>query len=631
MSFASAVINRSKQTADAVLEPIRLCRRVGTAAWMVLAAAGVAMAQHPASRPPKTDTSMAGMPGMDGELMAKDSSMSTMMISGALGIPMSRMGSGTSWLPDAAPMHAHHMMTGPWELMVHGVAFGMYDRQNGPRGAEQFSSVNWGMLMASRSVAGGKLSLRGMMSLEPFTLGGNGYPLLLQTGEVFQGQPLHDRQHPHDLFMEIAGLYERQITPKMAFSVYVAPVGEPASGPVAFPHRPSAMNDPLAPIGHHWQDATHISFGVLTAGVFTRSVRVEGSLFNGREPDENRTNFDYRGRSFDSYAGRITWNPTGEWSLSGSFAYLNSPESAHPEESLHRVSASVLNYRRFGAAGDWSTAFVFGANQLSSEQSLKASYLAETNLEFGNGHAVFGRAEYVEKSADDLVLGSYPPARTFNVGAVALGYLYEFDRQGTIRTGLGVRGSVSFVPASLAAVYGGRQPTGFAIYVRFRPAPMADHQAGATPGHSMDHGVEVGSDAQPPNRPIGFSADSAEAVATVARFHSALASGDSAAALRLLAPDALIVESGDVQTREEYRLHHLSADLVFAAAVPSVRTVTQVTISGNVAWITATSTTKGSYRDRPVNSVGAELTVLSRTGSGWQIRSVHWSSHAKRS
>ena len=276
--------------------------------------------------------------------------------------------------------------------------------------------------------------------------------------------------------MEIAGKYERPITPTLAFSVYAAPVGEPASGAVAFPHRPSAMNDPLAPIGHHWQDATHITFGVLTAGVFTRSVRIEGSLFNGREPDENRTNFDYRGRSLDSYAGRVTWNPTGQWSVTGSFAYLRSPEAAHSEESLHRVSASVLNYQKFGTGGDWSTALVFGANQVSSEKSLKASYLAETNLEFGNGHAVLGRAEYVQKSADDLVLGSSPPAQSFNVGTVVLGYLYEFDRQGAIRTGLGIRTSIAFVPASLAPVYGGSHPTGIAVYVRFRPAPMDMHQ-----------------------------------------------------------------------------------------------------------------------------------------------------------
>lgn len=236
------------------------------------------------------------------------------------------------------------------------------------------------------------------------------------------------------------------------------------------------MNDPFAPIGHHWQDATHITFGVLTAGVFTRSVKIEGSLFNGREPDENRTNFDYRSRSLDSYAGRVTWNPTGAWSLSGSFAYLKSPEAAHPEESLHRLSASVLNYRMFGANGEWSTALIFGANQVSTETSLKTSFLAETNVEFGNGHVVFGRAEYVEKSADDLVLGFSPPARTFNVGAVALGYLHEFDRQGAIRTGLGVRASMNFVPASLAPLYGGNQATGFAVYVRFRPAPMGKHK-----------------------------------------------------------------------------------------------------------------------------------------------------------
>lgn len=467
---------------------------------VALSGGAIAAAQQPPTRPPKPDTSMAGMSGMTGAHAPVDTgmnmSMGMMMMPGPLGIPMTRMGSGTSWLPDSAPMHAHHVMAGPWELMLHGVAFGMYDRQNGTRGAEQFSSVNWGMLMARRAAAGGMLTLRGMMSLEAFTVGGNGYPLLLQTGEEYQGQPLHDRQHPHDLFMELAAQYERAITKSVGLSLYAAPVGEPASGPVAFPHRPSAMNDPLAPIGHHWQDATHIAFGVLTAGLFTHSVKVEGSLFNGREPDENRTNFDYRGRSLDSYSGRVTWNPAGQWSVAGSYAYLKSPETTHPEESMHRVSASLLNNRSFGSAGDWSTTLVFGANRASSDKTFEPSYLAETNLEFGNGHTVFGRAEYVDKTADDLVLGANPPARTFNVGELTGGYLYEFDRIGTVRTGLGVRAAVNFVPSSLVSVYGSRNPTGFAIFVRFRPAPMTGHGVGAGPGHSMN-GMDMGGAQQP--------------------------------------------------------------------------------------------------------------------------------------
>src|SRR6266851_5420297 len=160
-----------------------------------------------------------------------------------LGIPLTRSGSGTSWLPDAAPMHAHHMMLSGWELMAHGVAFLQYDRQTGTRGSDQFGSVNWGMLMASHDLEGGRLHLRGMVSLEPFTIGARGYPLLLQSGEAYHGAPLVDRQHPHDLFMEIAAQYDHAITHDLALSLYAAPVGEPALGPAAFPHRPSAAND----------------------------------------------------------------------------------------------------------------------------------------------------------------------------------------------------------------------------------------------------------------------------------------------------------------------------------------------------------------------------------------------------
>ncbi|HEV2641193.1 MAG TPA: hypothetical protein VGT98_00725, partial [Candidatus Elarobacter sp.] len=235
---------------------------------------------------------------------ARDGAVPMKMGSPPLGIPMARMGSGTSWLPDATAMHASHAMLGTWELMLHGVAFLQYDDQGGKRGDRQLGSTNWGMLMAGRDLAGGRLNLRGMVSAEPFTVGSRGYPLLLQSGEAYRGQPLHDRQHPHDLFMEIAALYDHAIGNDLAVSLYAAPVGEPAIGPVAFPHRASASSDPLAPLGHHWQDATHVSFGVITTGLYTRTVKLEGSIFNGREPDAIRTNFDYKGRSLDSYAGR---------------------------------------------------------------------------------------------------------------------------------------------------------------------------------------------------------------------------------------------------------------------------------------------------------------------------------------
>ncbi len=199
-----------------------------------------------------------------------DMQHSMKMNEGPLGIPESRMGSGTSWLPDASPMHAAHMVLGDWTLMLHGKGFAQYDWQGGPRGSNQLGFVNWAMAAASRPLGGGRLELRGMLSAEPWTIGARGYPLLLQSGESYRGTPLHDRQHPHDLFMELAALYERPVGRNLGLSVYLAPVGEPAVGPVAFPHRPSAADDPLAPISHHWQDGTHITFGVVTAGVHAR-------------------------------------------------------------------------------------------------------------------------------------------------------------------------------------------------------------------------------------------------------------------------------------------------------------------------------------------------------------------------
>ena len=185
------------------------------------------------------------------------------------------------------------------------------------------------------------------------------------------------------------------------------------------------MNDPMAPISHHWQDATHISFGVLTAGVFTHSLRLEGSIFNGREPDENRTNFDYSGRSLDSYAGRLSWNPSPRWSLTGSYAYLKSPEGLKPDESVHRVNASIMNGRTFGTGGELATTFVYGANKHPNSTALESSYLLESNLEFGGAHSMFGRAEYVQKGAEDLVLGTGGPTGEFNITSlVNLGVEY---------------------------------------------------------------------------------------------------------------------------------------------------------------------------------------------------------------
>src|SRR5262245_21871443 len=279
---------------------------------------------------------------------------------GLLGIPDSRDASGTSWQPDATPMHAHHLRSGAWTLMLHGNFFVGYDHQGGDRGDSEWTAPNWGMLMEKRSLGGGSLVLRQMLSLDPLTVGSKGYPLLLQTGESFEGEPIHDRQHAHDLFMEIAALYTRPVSESVAVQVYAAPSGEPALGPVAFPHRLSASSDPLAPLGHHWQDSTHISFGVVTAGFLTRLVKVEGSWFNGREPDEHRYDFDFR--RLDSYSGRISFNPSKRWSLQASYGYLASPEELHPEVSVHRLTASAAYDSGIGSSGNLAVTAVFGRN-----------------------------------------------------------------------------------------------------------------------------------------------------------------------------------------------------------------------------------------------------------------------------
>jgi hypothetical protein len=206
-----------------------------------------------------------------------------------------RDASGTAWLPEHTPMYGLHGRAGAWELMAHGNVFAqfLYEAAAEHRGAAQAGSINWAMGMARRTLGAGRFGVRTMLSLEPATIGGCGYPDLLATGEVCDGDSIHDRQHPHDLFMEVAAEYERPLTGTLKGQLYGGLAGEPALGPVAFPHRLSAMPNPLAPTGHHWLDATHITFGVVTGAVFTPRWKAELSVFNGREPDENRWDFDF--------------------------------------------------------------------------------------------------------------------------------------------------------------------------------------------------------------------------------------------------------------------------------------------------------------------------------------------------
>ncbi len=369
--------------------------------------------------------------------------------------------SGTSWQPSATPMHAHHSMLGDWQLMTHYNVFIAYDDQSGPRGDDQFTSTNWFMAMASKRDTEHDLTLRAMLSLEPWSATKRGYPLLFQSGEAYRGQPLVDRQHPHDFFMELAARYRTLLAGDTVMTFYVAPSGEPALGPPAFPHRMSAMDNPAAPISHHWLDSTHIAFGVLTAGIARKTWQIEGSWFNGREPDENRWNIE--SPKLDSYSGRFTWNPTPEWSAQVSYGYLDSPEQLHPEESVRRTTASVMHLAKLSDDTHIATTLGWGRNnghQVTDALLLESSFMTER-------YTVFGRAELVEKTGEELDLT--PEDQIHRIKQFTLGASRELVRGRPYQVAFGASVTYSITPDALESIYD-RHPTGYWVFMRVRPS-----------------------------------------------------------------------------------------------------------------------------------------------------------------
>jgi hypothetical protein len=403
--------------------------------------------------------------------MAHDS-VPDLRMTGPLGVMSDRQGSGTSWIPEAVLMPFRYTLAGGWYVMAHWNVFGQLDAQGGRRGDTQVGSINWSMVMASRPLWGGRLQLRAMNSIEALTVGRCGYPLLTQSGETCHGRVNADRQHPHDFFMETAVLYERALTRRVAWSIYLAPSGEPALGPVAFMHRPSALNDPAANITHHWQDATHISFGVASAALYGQRWKLEGSAFNAREPDEHRWNFDLRGASLRSASGRFTVHPSREWSASASYGFLHQPEPSSPGESMHRASTSLLHARDLGKGSTFSSALVWGANRHDHVRRWEHSALAEGQLELRSRHTLFARAEHATKSAHDLAVAGADEHAAFPVSLVGVGYVREIAALGSASAGIGARASVSLVPESLRDAYGSRTPVGVMVFLRLRPRAL---------------------------------------------------------------------------------------------------------------------------------------------------------------
>jgi hypothetical protein len=385
---------------------------------------------------------------------------------GEVGMSSAREGSGTSWLPDETPGYAVHSQAGGWMLMAHLNAFGQYLHDAGDRGSHQLGSINWFMGMADRTVGAGHLGLRGMVSLEPWTIRGCGYSDLLASGEVCQGEAIHDRQHPHDLFMELAATYDRPLAGHVRLQVYGGPAGEPALGPTAFPHRISAMPSPLAPITHHWFDATHVTFGVATAGVYGARWKAETSVFNAREPDEHRTNIDFA--PLDSYSGRVWFLPTRQWALQVSAGRLAEAEAGHeggPRVDVDRLTASATYHRRRRAGSVWASTAGWGRNHEPGNSATNA-FLAETNLTFDDRDAWFGRIEISGKSGHDLAIAS---PDVFTVAKIGAGYTRYVDGRKGLKPGFGAGLSAGIVPEALQRVYGGRVTFGFSVFVTLRP------------------------------------------------------------------------------------------------------------------------------------------------------------------
>lgn len=388
-------------------------------------------------------------------------------------LPMNRNGSGTAWLPDASPMFGYMFHSQKWMYMLHGNIFIRYNNQDftnkGSRGDAMVDAPNWMMFMGQRKVGrNGLFHFNTMFSLDEAIAGGKGYPLLFQSGELYKGQPLVDRQHPHDLFSELSVSYSQALSKNFDVFAYLAYPGEPALGPVAFMHRPSALANPDAPVSHHWIDATHITFGVATLGIRAGQFKLEASSFTGREPDENRYNFDKP--RFDSWSGRISFNPSEKWALQISQAFLKSPETLHPGEDITRTTASAI-YSTTLQKGSLNATAAWGMNKRKQHDGENA-FLAEASWN-KKRLTLHTRYEYVQKSAEELVLDEtvYGHDAVFNINAFTLGFDYDLFNIGKTKLAAGSHLTWFSADKRLDNLYG-NNPMAVEVYLRIYPSLM---------------------------------------------------------------------------------------------------------------------------------------------------------------
>jgi hypothetical protein len=371
----------------------------------------------------------------------------------------SAQGSGTSRLPgNEGTMHGLHIMPGDnWMLMLHGYVNGVYTKQTGPRGGDKLYAQSMAMLTTEKDFGSIKVQFKSMLSLEPL-MKHEGYPNLFATGETAQGNPLIDRQHPHDLFMELAARVDIPVSDTVTAFAYGGPVGEPALGPSAFMHRRSAKYNPEAPITHHWFDSTHITYGVITGGVAIRTLQLEASAFRGTEPDERRWNVE--APKLDSWSARATWNPSPAWALQVSHGFLKAPEVLEPTVNEHRTTASAHL-----SSSTVSAMLAFSNKNRSAGPTLTA-WLAEANWDISDHHTFFGRFENVANN--ELFPNPLSPLhdRTFRVSKAQAGYAWNTDL-GASPFNLSLGGTVSAFakPALLDAAYG-KHPMGYTVFAK---------------------------------------------------------------------------------------------------------------------------------------------------------------------
>ncbi len=399
--------------------------------------------------------------------------MDNMSHSFSRNLPMSRNGSGTGWSPDAAPMYGQMYHSKKWMYMLHYNLFIRYNKQDltnkGSRGDAMWDAPNWLMFMGQRQLGEkGLFSFSAMLSADAIITGQEGYPLLFQSGESAHGVPLVDRQHPHDLFSGLSVAYSYALSKKADVFAYLGYPGEPALGPVAFMHRASAMDNPDAPISHHWLDATHITFGVATVGVRLGDFKLEGSSFTGREPDENRYDFDKA--SFDSWSGRLSFNPSKNWALQVSQAFIKSPEALHPGENVNRTTASAAYSLPLRNDNSFNATFAWGMNKMKNNNGENAA-LIEASYRYKK-LALYGKYEFVQKSTEELNLDeNIYGDDLFNVNAYTIGANYDLLQIHKTKIALGTHFTFNNEPSTLYSLYG-KNPSAFEVYLRIYPSQM---------------------------------------------------------------------------------------------------------------------------------------------------------------